>query len=231
MRKVVKRSSLSPTEARMKTGTPVEVARASRAIVSLLAGLAILGLLGCTNVETVQQYEGAPLPRPDRLLVYEFAYSPSQVKLDPGVSPEFEPETASSLTAQQLEVGRRLSKVLAEHLVKEFRDMGLAAFTGFGTSPSQGNTYSIEGQFLSIDLGNRTQRVEVGLGRTQVKTLVQLYRDSGDGKLLLETLDVVAKGAGNKPFGADVEADAVHTAVQVAKKLRAFFVQQGWISR
>jgi hypothetical protein len=54
MRKVVKRSRLSPAEAGMKSDTPVKVARASRAIVSLPAGLAILGLLGCTNVETVQ---------------------------------------------------------------------------------------------------------------------------------------------------------------------------------
>ena len=51
-----------------------------------------------------------------------------------------------------------------------------------------------------------------------------------DAKLSIVTLDVTAKGAGNQPLGADVEADVVRTAVQVAKKLRACFVQLGWIS-
>ncbi len=106
--------------------------------------------------------------------------------------------------------------------------MGLAAEPG--PSSAQGNTYSIEGQFLSIDLGDLTQRAEIGVGRTEVKTRIQLYRHSDGGKRLLETLDVAAKGAGTRTFGTDVEADAVRTAEHVAKKLRAFFAQQGWVS-
>jgi hypothetical protein len=108
--------------------------------------------------------------------------------------------------------------------------MGLAAEPGPGASRRLGNSYSIEGQFLSIDLGNRKERAEVGLGRTEVKTLVRFYRDADDGRRLLETLEVTAKGAGTRSFGTDVEADGARTAVQVAKELRAFFVDQGWVS-
>ena len=46
--------------------------------------------LGCTTVKTEEQYSGGPLPKPDRFLVYPFAYSPSQVRLDRGLTPEIE---------------------------------------------------------------------------------------------------------------------------------------------
>lgn len=205
-------------------------ARAWRAIGLLSAGVAILVLLGCTTVEVVESYKGASLPKPDRILVYEFSYSLDQVKLHPQVSPGAAPRTASSIDSQKREVGRQVSKVLAHHLVKELRKMGLAAEPGPVTPLPPGNTYTIEGQFLSIDLGDLTERAETGLGRTEVKTRIQLYHHPKSGKRLLETLDGTAKGTGAGSMGTDVEAEAVHTAEQVAEKLREFFAQQGWIS-
>jgi hypothetical protein len=201
-------------------------ARTWRAIGLLSACLAILFLLGCTAVEVVQPYNGALLPQPDRILVYEFSYSLDQVKLTPKVSPGAARRTASSIESQKLAVGREVSRVLAEHLVKELRKMGLAAEPGPVDPLPPGNTYTIEGQFLSIDLGDLTQRAETGLGRTEVRTRIQLYHHPKSGKRLIETLDTTAKGAGANTMGMDVEAEAVHTADQVAEKLRKFFAQQ-----
>jgi hypothetical protein len=236
--------------------------RASRCVWVVPVGL-VLGALGCTTVQTVDQYDGGPLPRPDRIVVEEFAYSPSQVKLMRGITPELEDAlNGSPRTAQQLEVGSKVANVLAEHLVKEIRDMGLPAERGYGDPQPYGNTYTIEGQFLSIDQGNRTERnvIGLGLGRSDVKTLVQLYRDSAEGQRLIEALDVSAESGrkpgmaetmgvggltgnlvtaaavsaagslGSETFSATVEADAARTAKNVAKRLRAVFAQQGWVS-
>jgi hypothetical protein len=47
--------------------------------------------MGCAQprVDTVQSYAGPQLPRPDRILVHDFAVSSDQVKLDRGVSSRF----------------------------------------------------------------------------------------------------------------------------------------------
>lgn len=236
--------------------------RASRLVWAMPIGLAVAAL-GCTTVQTVQQYDGGALPRPDRILVQEFAYSPSQVKLTRGITPELERAlNGSPRTAQQLEVGSKVANVVAEHLVKEIRDMGLPAERAYGEPQPVGNTYTIEGQFLSIDEGNRTERnvIGLGLGRSDVKTLVQFYRDSADGQRLIEALDVSAQSGrkpgmaetmgvggltgnlvvaaavsaagslGSEAFSATVEADAARTAKNVAERLKAFFAQQGWVS-
>src|SRR5438034_10206603 len=50
--------------------------------------LTLVILAGCapTNVDTVQQYSGkSPLPRPDRVLVYDFAVSANDVKLNSAI--------------------------------------------------------------------------------------------------------------------------------------------------
>ena len=141
--------------------------------------------------------------------------------------------------------------------------MGLPAERAFGQSQPIGNSYALEGQFLSIDEGNRTERVVIGLGlgRTNVKTLVQFYRDSDAGQRLIEELDVAAKSGrkpgmaetmgvggltgnlavsaavsgaaalGSETFSDTVEADAARTAKSVAKRLRTFFAEQGWVSQ
>lgn len=75
-----------------------------------------------------------------------------------------------------------------------------------------GNSLEIEGQFLSIDEGNRTKRVVIGLGagRTDVKTLVQVYDARFGTRRLLEKFDADAK-SGRKPGMAEMMAAGVLT--------------------
>ena len=179
--------------------------RLNPAIAALVGAVFAAMALGCTTVKTTEQYSGGPLPKPDRILVYPFAYSPSQVRLDRGLTPEIERSIqGSSRTAKELETGARLAALVADHLVKEIRDMGLPAQRAFGDPQPWGNTYSVEGQFLSVDEGNRTERAMIGLGagRSDVQIATQLYRDSAGGQQVLETLDVSAK-SGRKPGMAE----------------------------
>jgi hypothetical protein len=99
----------------------------------------------------------------------------------------------------------------------------------------------------------------LGFGRTEVRTLAQLYHDWHDGRFLIEEIDVSARsgrkpglaetmgvggltgnltaasavsavGVGAELFSASVEADARRTAQALAQKLEPFFQEQGWIT-
>jgi hypothetical protein len=65
----------------------------------LFFALAALLLASCgpTKVQTTEEYAGK-LPRPDRILVYDFAVSPDEVKHDTGLSTIL--DSAQRLSAQ-----------------------------------------------------------------------------------------------------------------------------------
>lgn len=223
-------------------------------------GLSVLcALVGCTSIQTVDEYSGGPLPRPDRVLVADFAVSPEDVKLDRGISARaLAAAKGTSRTGQEIEIGQKVASTLSQKLVSEIRKLGLDAERAMGTPMPRGNDLVVEGHFLSIDEGNRTERVVIGLGmgRTDVQTEVQVYQSarlveqfeidakSGRKPGAAETMGVgaaagnlavaaSASGAvavGSESFSANVEADASRTAKKLAKQLAVFFVRQGWIT-
>jgi hypothetical protein len=161
--------------------------------------------LACTSAQLVEEYSGDALPRPDRVLVYDFAVSPGEVRLDRGISAEIaEAARSAPRSEQELELGHKVADVLAEHLVKQIRDLGLPAQRAQGEPPMMGNSLLIEGYIVSIDQGNRTERIVIGLGagRSDVETHVRVYETQvGSGTALVE-LDVSAKG-GRTPGAAE----------------------------
>lgn len=111
------------------------------------------------------------------------------------------------------------------------------------------------------DIPHRPARVVIGLGagRTDLKTLTQIYdarygirklveefyTDAKSGRkpgmaemmavgvlthhLLVSTLASGALAAGSEAFLAGVDADARRTAQEIVKQFGQFFVGQGWI--
>lgn len=229
----------------------------------VILALALVIAQGCTTAQIYYDSDGAELPRPDRVLVYDFATSPEEVKLDRGLSAKVvEAAKSAPRSEQEREVGAKVASALAEKLVEELNDLGMSAERARGLPPTQGNFLLIEGQFVSIDQGNRTERILIGLGagRSDVETHVQLLMafEGVDQRVL--QLDVSAKGS-RKPGAAEtlgmgalagnliisaavtaggsvvdeslsgtVEADASRTAKAIAKKLKPFFVREGWIT-
>jgi hypothetical protein len=57
-----------------------------RVAVAFSFGLLALGACAPTTVQTQQDYSGTALPRPDRVIVYDFAVSPDEVTLDQGLT-------------------------------------------------------------------------------------------------------------------------------------------------
>ena len=114
---------------------------------------------GCapTSVQSTYQREG-PAPRPERVLVYDFSVTPDEVQLDRGLSAELEQMAKGTpRTQQELQVGRKAARALSDELVKRINAMGLPAQRVVGAPANWANAVLIEGQFLSIDEGNRTR--------------------------------------------------------------------------
>ncbi len=178
-------------------------------------GLLTLFLLalaaGCapTNVQQQQQMTVSQLPKPDSILVYDFAVSPDEVRLDTGLSAElmqkYQEYKGASRTAEEIKVGHKVADALAEELVNKIRNYGLPAERAFGHPHAKGKVLMVKGQLLSIDEGNRTERVAIGLGagRTSVQANVQLYELTPKGMQEVDTLRGTAK-SGVKPGMAEM---------------------------
>jgi hypothetical protein len=129
----------------------------------LLITAAILTITGCApaKVNVVSQYTGN-LPQSNRVLVYNFAVSPDEVKLDQGVSAEVQTMIGNPQppwTEKQLQVGRAVANSLAAKLVTKLRKMGYPAERVSGAPPHRGdNTLVIEGQITSVNAGNRSSK-------------------------------------------------------------------------
>jgi hypothetical protein len=225
--------------------------------------VALVVLSGCapTQINTISQYSG-PVPRPSNVLVYSFAVSPDEVQLDEGISARIEELVKKTpRTKEEKAVGHAVAEALATHMVKGLSAIGVPATRAYGRPSTLANAIEIEGQFLSVDEGNRTERVVIGLGagRTNVKTLTQVYDARSGSRMLVDEFDTDAKSgykpgmaemmavgvlthhllvstlasgglaAASEEFTAGVDADARRTAQEVAKQLGQFFVDQGWI--
>lgn len=188
--------------------------------------LAWLGSLGCASTDVQMESEyGGQLPRPDRILITQFATSPDEVKLDwsPTVSGVWKLEGLST-TEEEQKIAHAVAEALAKKLVEKVQKLGLPAELATGPVPdvsgSSGSTIAIVGQFLTINEGNRAERVAIGLGagRSDVRTAVQVSELFPDGQRLVDRFDIVAK-SGRKPGAVEtlgVGAAAGNLAVSAA---------------
>jgi hypothetical protein len=171
----------------------------------ILALMILFVAAGCapTNVQQ-ETITAAKLPRPDHILVYDFAVTPQEVELDKGLSADlmqkYREHKGTSRSAEEIKVGHKVADALAEELVKKIRSYGLMAERAFGLPSADGKVLMVKGQLLSIDEGNRTERVAIGLGagRTSVQANVQVYEMTPEGKQEVDSLRGTAK-SGRKP--------------------------------
>jgi hypothetical protein len=172
-------------------------------VLLILFVLAVAAGCAPTNVQQ-ENMAVAQLARPSVILVYDFAVSPEEVKLDTGLSADimqkYEEHKGKSRTAEEIKVGHKVADALAEELVNKIRSYGLWAERGFGYPKGNAKDLMVKGQLLSIDEGNRTERVAIGLGagRTSVQANVQVYEITPEGKKEVDTLQGTAK-SGDKP--------------------------------
>ncbi len=213
---------------------------------------------GCTTgYQITQQTDAVGLPRPSAVYVYDFAVVPSDVQLDRGGPLQ---RLAGALTgsdadpdAQAVALGRTVADTLAADLVEKIRAMGLPAERIVRPDTPPEGAIAVNGQFVSVDEGNRLRRMAIGFrqGQSSVTAQVQLYRVTGR-RAAAQLLDFTAVGtsppapgavvtmgagaavqvgaaaSGVKELTTSVQSDAGRLAGAIATQLQTFFARQGW---
>lgn len=227
----------------------------------LITGLfAVLILSGCGSTKVTHQdrlvYER--MPRPNRIVVYDFSANPADVVRDSSL---FGSQPTAQPTAEQAAIGRELGSTVARELAVAINEMGITAVREVQEVTPQINDIVIRGYLVSIDPGNAAKRMTIGFGAggSELTTLVEGYQMTPQGlrKVGSATLDSkgnkgpgaalggagwiitgspvgLAVSGGMKIYGeasgsATVQGRAKKTAREIADKLKSRFKEEGWI--
>jgi len=224
----------------------------------MVFGLVLVILGGCATAKVNQTKKTTgSLPRPDMVIVNDFAVTSAEVKLDQGVMAKVMRNSNSrSVSEEENKVGHMVTNKLSDVLVEELRTRGIKATRAGSQVRPSSTTLMLTGQFITIDEGNQTTRVWVGfgLGGSELRTRIQAIQG---GQLIAEAETMTKSslkpgmltslGAGgaasaaapivigavttgvNETFLATVEADAKRTAKEVAKKVEKAYKKRGWL--
>ncbi len=160
--------------------------------------IAVVIMAGCASSEVTDRRSyagGEQIPRPGRIIVYDFAATPQGVAPSSAISGRYE-LVQRPQSPQEIRLGQELGRRVAAALVKDILAMGLPAERAHtGQPPNIGNLV-ITGEFVTIDEGNRGKRMIIGFGSGagELRTIVEKYQITAAGPRLLKSLGVRAAG-------------------------------------
>ena len=174
-----------------------------RVRIILVMLVAMIGTIGCASsniAELERHYEEDSLPKPGRIIVYNFSASPEDIPEDAAISGHYQRRTLPQ-TAEQKKLGRQLGDKLADELVKEILALGMPAEHADRWHPPGIGNLLIMGEFVSIDEGSRAKRMIIGFGAGagSLQTHVVGYQFTDQG--LRRLGDAVIESAGGKMPG------------------------------
>lgn len=150
----------------------------SRSLVALAGLTALLGCASAKTIEPAGESSSAPFPRPERVLVFEFAVNAGEVGMNRGLVSDAERlgDSARQLTAEEDALGHKTAAALADEIARGLGELGIEAIHVRPDTELLGPALSVDGHFLSIDEGDRAERVLIGFGAggTHVRIAVQL---------------------------------------------------------
>ena len=222
-----------------KKGAFMHVFRSDRRSVAAL-WLVALFLAGCgatTVTPTFPVISG--LPRPDRVLVYDFAVTPDELEIKYGLDTQASGGTGSQAqTEEDIRLGKAFARALTDSLVGELRSRGIDAYRANDAAPPGENTASIKGRFLRTSQRDGTTLAGFGLGGGEVRTQVQIYQGTGLNLRLVAEAETATPSnlkpgigittVGNEAVLATVQADAKRTATAVVERITDYYKRQGW---
>jgi hypothetical protein len=200
---------------------------------------AVLLLAGCGTTTLTPTFPVLNnLPRPDRILVYDFAVSPSSLEAKGG--PDADARGGFGVDAQTQEdirVGNMFAKDLTDSLVAELRSRGIDAYRGADAAPPGPDTALIKGRFLRTSLRDGSTVSGFGLSDGRVRAQVQIFQGAGLNSSLVSegqistpsNLSPGIEKSGNAAVSPIVQADAKRTAAEIAGKIADYYQRQGWI--
>jgi len=148
----------------------------------------LLAASGCssTSVNDHNEYRGADLARPGRILVYNFTANPAEVPPESEFSATHAVQQ-SAPSVQELDMTAGLGAEVARQVVAQLDDAGLPAVLAAGQLAPQVNDIMIRGFFVSADEGSVTKRMLVGFGsgNAELTTAVEGFQMTAHGPRLL----------------------------------------------
>lgn len=192
---------------------------------TMLAVLAVTSIIiSCASSEVTSRrrhYGNEQLPKPGRVIVYNFAASPGDIPPDAAISGHYQRHNTPQ-TDEQIRLGRQLSDIVAQQLVKEILKLDMPAErANTGPPPSIGDLL-IKGAFVTIDEGSRAKRMLIGFGAgsAELKSHVVAYQITAQGPRRLGEGEI--KTSGGKmpgiliPVGAGAAAGRAATSAVVS---------------
>lgn len=152
-----------------------------RGVLELLL-VALMWSCASTKVTDQQQLFSGKIPRPDLILVYEFAATPEDVPDHSALAGQHDPHD-SPQTPEQTQAGRALGKEVAHELAADIDAMGLRSeAVPIGTEVPVGDLV-IKGYLVSVDAGSEKERILVGFGKgaSELKTVVEGFQSTPEG--------------------------------------------------
>ena len=189
----------------------------------LFGALLCFGLAACgqTGIREAVITPEKNLPRPARILVYDFAVSEREVTEYQGIMRQ--QPTIKDPAERERQIAIDVKNALAGQVVDGLRALGFVVERASGGTSATGNELLIDGQFFTVNEGNPVRRL-VGTGTSTVEAQAQAYQGS-DKKKLLDFATYSDGGMHN----SDVAQMAAASGDQVVRYLSEFFAQQGWI--
>ncbi len=189
----------------------------------VLAAFAVVTLAGCAGGKVTQltQYHAQPT-RADAVYVYDFDITPTQVATERGLfakrgagATPLQPDAAQAKLAMQVQ------DEVANAIVQHLQAQHVRAIRSWVAAPAGQNVLLVKGRFDTVDSGDRTRRILIGLGagKSQVSASVQVwYRPAAGAPQLLQTCQASAD-SGHMPGMAEtvgLGAAAGHLVVSAA---------------
>ncbi|MFZ1747016.1 MAG: DUF4410 domain-containing protein [Nitrospirales bacterium] len=169
----------------------------------VLGVFAITVAAGCSSTkitETHPMYGKEKLPMPDRIYVYPFAATHSDLPAWSSAAKQHDPPGAPP-SPEHLETGRKLGAAVAEELVSKIQQMGLTSLVADAQTVPRVNDLLIVGYFGTFEEGSTLKRMALGFGSgaAEITTAAEGYQWTANGPRQLGSGKM--DSAGNKMPG------------------------------
>jgi hypothetical protein len=218
----------------------------------------LLAACGQTGVRHAKFTEEKNLPRPSRIIVYDFAVSEREITEYQGIMRQ-QPKIKDAAERER-KIAAEVKDALAGEVVNGLRGLGFVVERVSRGTAATDNDLLVDGHFFTVDEGSPLRRLVVGFGAgaATVQSQVRVYQggatrklmefathaDSGKSPGAATTLSagaavhggvtaarVAASAAvsGVETYQSDVARMAAASGDQVVRYLSEFFARQGWI--
>lgn len=184
-------------------------------------------LVGCaqSQVTTMDEVAVSGLPRPQQVLIYNFAVTPQDIQQNSSIFAKLSRDVSSETpTEEEIQLGHEVADALADELTAKIAALGLNPVRADNSTPLRSGSILITGHFVKIDEGNRLRRniIGFGAGQSSVDSDVQVLAPSSSGVRELASFSAHAdsgKMPGAAVMGPAGAAAGAGTAAVVASNV------------